>query len=86
MEYLRYCRERYDGAGGPDGLAGKQIPLGARVLAVADACDSLISGRAGDPGSMDDEIMEALHRRAGAELDPELVALFVKAHCVNAGG
>jgi HD-GYP domain-containing protein (c-di-GMP phosphodiesterase class II) len=85
-EYLRYCRERYDGAGRPDGLAEKEIPLGARVLAVADACDTLISDRVGGPGSMDDEIMEALRWRAGKELDPDLVALFAKAHCVNAGG
>jgi diguanylate cyclase (GGDEF)-like protein/PAS domain S-box-containing protein len=86
MECLRHCRERFDGAGRPDGLAGKEIPMGARVLAVADACDALISDRAGVPGSVDDEIMEALRRRAGKELDPDLVALFMKAHCVNAGG
>jgi len=85
-ECLRHCRERYDGAGLPDGLAGKEIPLGARVLAVADACDALISDRAEGLGSMDDEIMEGLRRLAGKELDPDLVALFVKAHCVSAGG
>jgi diguanylate cyclase (GGDEF)-like protein/PAS domain S-box-containing protein len=85
-ECLRHCHERFDGAGRPDGLAGKEIPMMARVLAVADACDALISDRAGVPGSVDDEIMEALRRRAGKELDPDLVALFMKAHCVNAGG
>jgi HD-GYP domain-containing protein (c-di-GMP phosphodiesterase class II) len=56
------------------------------VLAVADACDALISDRAEGLGSMDDEIMEGLRRLAGKELDPDLVALFVKAHCVSAGG
>jgi len=85
MECLRHCRERYDGAGFPDGLAGKEIPLAARVLAVADACDTLISDRVEGPGAMDGEVMEALNLRAGKELDPDLVALFVKAHCVNAG-
>jgi HD-GYP domain-containing protein (c-di-GMP phosphodiesterase class II) len=53
------------------------------VLAVADACDALISDRPGGPGSMDDEFMEALQRRGGKELDPDLVALFVKAHCTE---
>ena len=85
-ECLRHCRERYDGAGLPDGLTGKDIPLGARVLAVADACDTLISDRAEGPGSMDGETMEGLRRRSGKELDPDLIALFVKAHCVNASG
>ena len=86
MECLRHCRERYDGAGLPDGLAGKQIPLAARVLAVADACDALISDRGEGPSSMDGEMMEALRLRAGKELDPDMVALFVKGHSVNAGG
>jgi diguanylate cyclase (GGDEF)-like protein len=86
MEYLRHGCERFDGTGSPDGLAGKEIPLGARVLAVAEACDALISDRVEGSGSMDDEVMEALGRRAGKDLDPNLVALFVKAHCVNAGG
>ncbi len=85
-ECLRHFRERYDGAGLPDGLAGKEIPLAARVLAVADACDALISNRAEGPGSMEDEMLEGLRRLAGKELDPDLIALFEKAHCVNAGG
>ena len=72
MECLRHCRERYDGAGLPDGLAGKEIPLAARVLAVADACDALISDRAEGPGSMEDEILEALApaRREGTRPGP----------------
>ena len=86
MECLRYCRERYDGAGFPDGLAGKEIPLGARVLAVADVCDRLISDRVEGRGPMNGEIVEALRLRAGKELDPDLVALFVKAHCANTVG
>jgi diguanylate cyclase (GGDEF)-like protein/PAS domain S-box-containing protein len=86
IECLRHCRERYDGGGLPDGLAGKEIPLGARVLAVADACDALISNRAEDPGTMDDEIMEGLGRLAGKELDPDLIALVANAHCVKPGG
>jgi response regulator RpfG family c-di-GMP phosphodiesterase len=86
MEYLRHCRERYDGSGWPEGLAGKKIPLGARVLALADACDTLMSDRDGGSGSMNDEIMEALRRRAGRDLDPDLVALFAKTHCVTAEG
>ena len=85
-ECLRHFRERYDGAGLPDGLAGKEIPLAARVLAVADACDALISNRAEGPGSMEDEMLEGLRRLSGRELDPDLIALFEQAHCVNAGG
>jgi diguanylate cyclase (GGDEF)-like protein/PAS domain S-box-containing protein len=86
MEWLHHCRERYDGAGLPDGLAKKEIPLGSRVLAVADACDALISGRPEGSGSMDGAIMEALRLRAGKELDPDLVALFVNAHGPSSRG
>ncbi len=85
-ECLRHFHERFDGAGLPNGLAGKEIPLAARVLAVADACDALISDRAEGPGSLDEGILENLRPLAGKELDPDLIALFEKAHCANAAG
>jgi response regulator RpfG family c-di-GMP phosphodiesterase len=84
MEWLRHSRKRYDGAGSPDGLAGKEIPLGSRILAVADACDALLSDRPKEDGLTNSRIIEALQLRAGKELDSDLIALFVNAHCVNA--
>ncbi|MEF2280459.1 HD domain-containing phosphohydrolase [Deinococcus sp. YIM 134068] len=62
---IRHHHERWDGAGEPDGLAGEDIPLYARILAVANA-----SVRLGDP--------ERLRAEAGASLDPRLVATFEK--------
>jgi response regulator RpfG family c-di-GMP phosphodiesterase len=83
-EWLRRCRDRYDGEDRPESPAGKEIPLGARVLAVASACDELIAERGEGSAQMDEGIMGALRERAGKELDPDLVELFVKAHCVTA--
>ena len=45
LDMVRYHHERYDGSGYPSGLAGEQIPLGARILAVADALDAMTSVR-----------------------------------------
>ena len=65
--------ERYDGAGYPAGLAGDAIPLGARIIAVADAYDALTARRPyNDPMSHDDANAE-LVRSAGSHLDPDVV-------------
>ncbi len=73
---VRHQHERFDGSGYPDGLAGEQIPLGARIVAVANHFDELMTpapGRA--PGSRRNALDE-LTARAGAELDPAVVAAF----------
>jgi putative two-component system response regulator len=65
--------ERYDGAGYPAGLAADAIPLGARIIAVADAYDALTARRPyNDPMSHDDANAE-LVRSAGSHLDPDVV-------------
>ena len=86
MECLRHCRERYDGAGLPGRPGGEGNPAGGPSAGRGGRLRRADLGPAEGPGSMDGEILEALRRRAGKELDPDLVALFVKAHCVNAGG
>ena len=71
--------ERYDGTGYPAGLVGEQIPLGARIVAVADAYESMTSARPYRPArSMDDAIAE-LRAAAGTQLDPIIVERFVAA-------
>jgi putative nucleotidyltransferase with HDIG domain len=65
--------ERYDGTGYPAGLVGDRIPLGARIIAVADAYDAMTARRAcSDPLSHDDASAE-LVRVAGTHLDPDVV-------------
>ena len=67
--------ERFDGAGYPKGLCGKDIPLGARVLAVADAFDGYISERIESKETLDGAI-RLVREGAGAAFDPEIVQVF----------
>lgn len=77
-DMVLYHHERFDGKGYPYGLSGNQIPLGARIIAVADAFDEILNGsRNGVVMSMD-EAKDLLMKRAGNELDPEIVNIFVK--------
>lgn len=76
--WIAHHHERWDGLGYPYGLRGELIPLGARILAVADTFDLLVSphwnGRERDRASA----LSLLHRLAGSQLDPALVALFAR--------
>jgi diguanylate cyclase (GGDEF)-like protein/putative nucleotidyltransferase with HDIG domain len=67
--------ERFDGEGYPRGLAGKEIPLGARVLAVADAFDGYISDRIESAETLDGAI-RLICEGAGTAFDPEIVAVW----------
>jgi diguanylate cyclase (GGDEF)-like protein/putative nucleotidyltransferase with HDIG domain len=67
--------ERFDGKGYPNGLAGKNIPLGARVLAVADVFDAYTSDRLECEGTIQGAI-DALHNGSGTFFDPEVVAIW----------
>jgi HD-GYP domain-containing protein (c-di-GMP phosphodiesterase class II) len=71
--------ERVDGRGYPLGLAGEQIPEFARVIAVADAFDSMTSVRAYRGAKSTDEAIAELHRCKGSYFDPRMVDAFVAA-------
>jgi HD-GYP domain-containing protein (c-di-GMP phosphodiesterase class II) len=72
----RHHHERYDGHGYPDGLAGTQIPLDARVLAVADAYDAMTSHRSYRGALPHAEAMERLEAGSGSQFDPVCVEAF----------
>ncbi|MCU1278412.1 MAG: domain/HD domain protein, partial [bacterium] len=75
---VRNHHERYDGSGYPDGLKGDEIPLGARIIAVADTYDAITSDRCYQPGKPPLESVPILRRLAGVQLDAACVdALFV---------
>jgi HD-GYP domain-containing protein (c-di-GMP phosphodiesterase class II) len=74
---VRHHHERVDGRGYPDGLAGEQIPLGARIIAVADRFDELVSPRRGAASSSRRNALDELSARSGSELDATVVAAFV---------
>jgi hypothetical protein len=71
--------ERYDGKGYPDHLAGENIPLGARIIAVADSFDAMVSMRPYRDKSLTvTEALKILDQERGAQFDPELVVTFTK--------
>lgn len=76
---IRNHHERYDGSGYPDGLRGEQIPLQARIVAVADTYDAITSDRCYQPGRPPPEAMAILNRLAGSTLDEGVVAALARA-------
>ncbi len=69
---IRAHHERWDGQGYPDGLAGTAIPLGARIVAVADAYDAIITERHYQPARDAAAALNELRRCAGTQFDPEI--------------
>ncbi len=72
--------ERWDGTGYPGGLTGEEIPLGARILAVADAYDAMTSSRTYRRNFSREEIVLEFQRCAGSQFDRGIVEVFLKAH------
>jgi len=75
---IQYHHEHYDGSGYPAGLKGENIPLDARILAVADAYDAMTSLRPYREGKLSPEqATEEIERCTGTQFDPEIVKVFV---------
>jgi putative nucleotidyltransferase with HDIG domain len=81
---IMHHHERWDGHGYPCAVAGEAIPLGARILAVADTYDALVSDRVYRPGVGVQAAVKELQRVSGSQLDPELVSIFI--HTLKARG
>jgi len=78
-EIVLHHHERYDGNGYPDHLAGENIPLGARIIAVADSFDAMVSMRPYRDKSLTvTEALKIMDQERGAQFDPELVVTFTK--------
>jgi len=73
LEVVRHHHERWDGAGYPDGLAGKQIPLWARIFAVADALDAMTAERPYRARQPFEQAIQEIDRNAGTQFDPAVV-------------
>ena len=69
--------EAYDGRGYPDGLIGKDIPIGARMLTVCDVFDALSSERSYKPTMTQQDACEVIASAAGTHFDPEIVSAFL---------
>jgi HD-GYP domain-containing protein (c-di-GMP phosphodiesterase class II) len=76
-ELVRNHEERFDGTGYPRGLAGKAIPLSARIFAIVDTLDAMTSDRPYRRAMPFDSAREVLVRQSGTQFDPETVEVFV---------
>ena len=74
---ILYHHERYDGGGYPKGLKGEDIPLEARILAIADAFAAMTSDRSYAKALSCEEALEEIKRGAGKQFDPRLVEVFL---------
>jgi len=74
---VRSSHEHFDGSGYPDRLAGEDIPLGARIIAVCDAYDAMTSDRAYRRALSREHAIEELRRCAGTQFDPAVVRAFI---------
>lgn len=79
IPYILHHHEKFDGTGYPHGLAGQMIPLGARIISVADVYDALITGRDYKMAFSPQSAFEELERVKGKQFDPQLVDVFVSA-------
>jgi putative nucleotidyltransferase with HDIG domain len=76
---VRHHHEHYDGNGYPEGLVGKDIPLAARIIMVADTVDAMLSNRPYRAALSVEEVASELRRFSGRQFDPAVVATFLEA-------
>ncbi|MFC2001633.1 HD-GYP domain-containing protein [Chloroflexota bacterium] len=79
LQMVKHHHEKYDGTGYPDGLQARNIPIGARILAVADAYDAMTSLRSYRKALNDVITCAELKKNAGTQFDPIVVNTFIKA-------
>jgi diguanylate cyclase (GGDEF)-like protein len=77
---VRSSHERFDGLGYPDGLAGEQIPVGARIIFTCDALDAMTSDRSYRRGMAEADALAELQRCAGTQFDPNVVSALMRVH------
>ncbi|MEX2356573.1 MAG: HD-GYP domain-containing protein [Thermaerobacterales bacterium] len=73
-DWVRHHHERFDGKGYPNGLSGRDIPVGARIIGAVDAFDAIMSIRPYKLEQSADEALAELHRCSGQQFDPDVVA------------
>ncbi len=78
-QMVLHHHEFFDGSGYPDGLSGRSIPLGARIITIADSYDTITSDRSYKKGRTAEQALNELERCAHTQFDPELVAAFLRA-------
>lgn len=82
-DFIRHHHEHFDGTGYPDGLRGSAIPLGARIIAVANSYDTTLNSRDSYSAVTPNAAVSVIERRAGTIFDPDIVSALV--HCLDGG-
>ncbi len=77
LSFIQHHHEHYDGTGYPDGLAGEQIPIGSRIIAISDAYDSMTSNRPYRKPFSNEEARTELNKCSGKQFDPKLITIFL---------
>ena len=77
LSYIQHHHEHFDGTGYPDGLVGEEIPLGARIIAISDAYDSMTSNRPYRRPLSNEEAKNELIKYSGKQFDPNLISIFL---------
>jgi putative nucleotidyltransferase with HDIG domain len=80
---VRHHHERWDGRGYPDGLEKEEIPIGARILALSDSLDAMLSDRPYRPTRSMKEVVEEVIRCSGTQFDPQVVEAFFEVKAVK---
>jgi putative nucleotidyltransferase with HDIG domain len=80
---VRHHHENFDGSGYPDGIAGEQIPIGARIVLVADTADAMTTDRPYRTALSFERVLEELTKYAGRQFDPRVVAAFKRSPVVR---
>ena len=75
---VRHHHERYDGKGYPDGLAGERIPVGPRIVAVAEAFDDMVSDQPYKSARTFEAALDEIRRCSGSQFDPKIVEAFLR--------
>jgi len=78
MEIVRSHHERWDGAGYPDGLAGQEIPLSARIFSIADSFDAMTNDRPYRRAMPLEDALDEIERGAGSQFDPLVAVRFLE--------
>ena len=78
VPYINYHKERWDGKGEPEGLKGNSIPLGSRIIAIADAYSAMTSDRKYRKALSNEKALEILKEEAGTKWDPEIIDVLLE--------
>jgi len=75
--YVLAHHERWDGTGYPKGLQGKEIPIGARIIALASSYDAMTSERPYRNALSEEKVLAEIRNSAGTQFDPEIAIIFI---------